>query len=181
MKDVRAIGMSSGAALALEAAAHGLSIDKLALYEPPFIVDDSRPPLPREYVAQLDALITAGRRGDAVAYTMTTAVGLPTEVVASMRDQPFWPAFEAVAHTLSYDGRVLGDTQFGSPAPLTRWSSVTVPALVVDGGASPASMQHAAQALVDVLPHARRRTLDGQTHEVAPEVLAPVLTEFFTG
>lgn len=174
-------GMSSGAALALDAAAHGLAITKLALYEPPFIVDDSRPPVPREYVSQLDTLIAAGRRGDAVAYAMTTAVGLPAEAVASMREQPFWPAFEAVAHTLAYDGRVMGDTQSGRPLPRDRWASVTVPTLVIDGGASPAYQHAAVHALVGVLPHARRRALDDQTHDVAPEVLAPVLAEFFAG
>lgn len=173
-------GMSSGAALALEAAKRGLAITKLALYEPPFIVDDSRPPVPPEYVARIDALIASGRRADAVAYVMTTAVGLPADVVAAMRDQPFWPAFEAVAHTLAYDGRVLGDTQSGSPAPLERWASVTVPTLVVDGGASPATQHAAGRALVEVLPHARPRTLAGQTHEVDPEVLAPLLVEFLT-
>src|SRR5205823_8608687 len=75
-------GHSSGAALALEAAARGLAITKLALYEPPFIVDDSRPPLPGDYVTQLTALLSSGRRGDAVAFFMTTAVGLPIAEVA---------------------------------------------------------------------------------------------------
>ena len=130
-------GMSSGAALALEAARRGLAISKLALYEPPFIVDDSRPPVPKDYVSQLDALVASGRRGDAVAYFLTTGVGVPADIVAAMRQQPFWPAFEAVAHTLAYDGRVLGDTQSGSRAPLARWATVTVPTLVIDGGQTP--------------------------------------------
>src|SRR5256714_1621277 len=92
-------GHSSGAALALEAAARGLAITKLALYEPPVIVDDTRPPLPGDYVTQLTELIAAGRRGDAVAFFMTTGVGLPVEAVAQMRHDPMWPALEDVAHT----------------------------------------------------------------------------------
>jgi pimeloyl-ACP methyl ester carboxylesterase len=174
-------GHSSGAVLALEAAARGLAITKLALYEPPFIVDDSRPPLPGDYVTQLTKLIASGRRGDAVAFFMTTGVGLPVEAVAQMRHDPMWPALEEVAHTLGYDGTIMGDTMRGNPLPLKRWASVTVPTLVMDGGESPAWQRTAVQALVDVLPHAQHRSLEGQTHGVAPDALAPVLEEFFAG
>jgi pimeloyl-ACP methyl ester carboxylesterase len=173
--------MSSGGALALEAAAHGVAITKLALYEPPLVVDDSHPPLPEDYVEQLKELISASRRGGALEYFMTKAVGMPAEAVAPIRDAPFWPPFEAVANTLAYDGSTMHDVSRGSSLPLTRWASVTVPTLVIDGGASPVWIHHAAQALSDVLPNARRCTLEDQTHEVAPEVLAPVLEEFFAG
>jgi pimeloyl-ACP methyl ester carboxylesterase len=173
-------GHSSGAVLALHAAARGLAIRKLALYEPPFIVDDSRPPIPHNYLAHLNELIGAGRRGDAVEYFMTAAVGMPAEAVAPMRNTPMMPALEAVAHTLPYDGAIMGDTLSGSTMPLNRWSSLEVPTLVMDGGASPAWQRSAVQALVDVLPNAQRRTMEGQTHGVAPELLAPVFEEFFT-
>lgn len=174
-------GMSSGAALALEAATHGLAITKLALYEPSFVVDGSRPPRPEDFLMQLTELISLGRRSDAVEYFLTKAVDVPVEVVAQMRNAPVWPAFEAVAHTLPYDGAIMADTMSGSPLPLKRWAAVTVPTLVMDGGASPVWMRHAAQALADVLPHAQRRTLEGQMHDVAPDVLAPVLEAFFNG
>lgn len=172
-------GMSSGAALALEAAKRGLAITKLALYEPPFIVDDSRPPLPREYAARLAELIASGSRGDAVAYFMTATAGVPAEFIAPMRSDPIWPAFEAVAHTLPYDAAVLGDTMSGDPSTLGRWASVAVPTLVIDGGASPAYVGNAARTLAELLPHGERRTLADQTHEYAPEILAPVVTAFF--
>lgn len=171
--------MSSGGHLALDAAARGAAIKKLALYEPPFIIDGSRPPLPEDYVTQLTKLASSGRRGDAVEYFMTKAVEVPAEFVAGMRQEPFWPAFEAVAHTLAHDGAFIADTMSGSPLPLKRWASVAVPTLVMDGGASPTWARNAAQTLADVLPHAQRRTLEGQTHDVAPEALAPVLAAFF--
>ena len=38
-----AVGLSSGAALALEAAASGLPLRKLAVYEPPFVTTDAAP------------------------------------------------------------------------------------------------------------------------------------------
>jgi pimeloyl-ACP methyl ester carboxylesterase len=173
-------GHSSGAALALEAAANGLPIVKLALYEPPFIVDDSRPELPRDYVTRLEELVSADRRGDAVEYFRTVAVGVPADMVAQMRSSPMWPSMEAVAHTISYDGRVMGDALVGSPEPLQRWESVTIPTLVMDGGASPDWQRNAVRALVDVLPDVRHRTLEGQGHGPADELLAPALIEFFT-
>jgi pimeloyl-ACP methyl ester carboxylesterase len=173
-------GMSSGAVLALDAAARGLAVSKLALYEPPFIVDDSRPPLPEDYVEQLTEMTSTGRPGDAVAYFMTEGMGMPPDTVAPMRDAPFWPAIEAVAHTLAYDGTIMRGTMGGGPLPATRWASVTVPALVMDGGDSPAYQRNAVRALADLLPGAQRRTLEGQTHEVDPALLAPVLEVFFS-
>jgi pimeloyl-ACP methyl ester carboxylesterase len=174
-------GHSSGAVLALEAAARGLAIPKLALYEPPFVVDDSRPPLPKDYVATLQELASSGRRGDAVAYFVTTGVGLPSEFADQMRNAPMWPALEALAPTLPYDGIIMGDTMSGRALPSEWATSVTTETLVMDGGASPAWQRTAVKALADLLPHAQRRSLEGQDHEVAPEVLAPVLVEFFAG
>jgi pimeloyl-ACP methyl ester carboxylesterase len=173
-------GKSSGAVLALQAA-RKLSITRLALYEPPFIVDDSRAPVPQDYVKHLTELVSSGRRGDAVEYFMTKAVDVPAEYVAQMRNAPSWRTMEALAHTLVYDGAVMGDTLSGKPLLAERWASVTVPTLVMDGGASPAWAHKGVQAIADILPNPQRRTLEGQTHAVAPEVLAPVLAEFFGG
>lgn len=167
-------GNSSGAVLALDAAAHGVAITKLALYEPPFVVDDSRPPVPASYRSELRALIAAGTRGDAVELCLTQAVGIPAELVGAMRSDPSWPAFEAVAHTLAYDAAVMADTMSGDPLPAQRWASVMVPTLVIEGGASPPHMASAAAALLERLSAAERRTLDGQAHDVAPATLAPV-------
>ena len=170
-------GHSSGAALALEAAAGGLAITRLALYEPPYIVGNSRPRPPQDFAAQLAELIASGRRGDAVALFLTEAVEVPAAAVAQMRNAPMWPALEAAAHTLIYNMAIMGD--FSVPAG--RVASVTVPTLVLDGGESPAWARQAVQAVVDALPNAQRRTLAGQTHGAAPEILVPVLEEFFAG
>jgi len=180
-------GHSSGAVLALEAARLlPTRITKLALYEPPFIIDDSRPPAPQDYAAHLTELVSTGRRGEAVAYFMTE-VGTPAEMVAQMRQSPMWPGLEEVAHTLAYDITIMGNTQRGDPLPLRKWASVTVPTLVMDGtvflgrGESHVFLRHGAQELATILPHAQRRTLEGQDHGPADEVLAPALKEFFLG
>jgi pimeloyl-ACP methyl ester carboxylesterase len=172
-------GMSSGAVLALEAAARIEGITKLAMYEPPFIVDDSRSPLPEGYMTQITDLVSSGRRGDAVELFMTKAVEVPAEFIAPMRNDPMWAEMEKVAHTLVYDNIIMGDNMAGKPLPAGRWASATMHTLVMDGGESPPWMRNAAQAVADTLPNAQRRTLEGQTHGVANEALAPVLEEFF--
>ena len=172
-------GHSSGAVLALEAAARGLAITRLALYEPPFIIDSNHPPLPKDYVARLNALVAAGRRGDAVELFMTAAVGVPAENIAQMKQSPMWAGMEKVAHTLAYDGIIMGNNMAGRPLQAKQWASATMPTLVLDGGASPAWAHSATQALTDALPNAQRRTLAGQSHGVNPALLAPILIDFF--
>ena len=175
-------GHSSGAVLALEAARLLKGrIEKLAMYEPPFIIDDSRPPAPEDYVPHLNKLIAEGRRSEAVEYFMIDAVLIPAEMVAQMRSTPMWPQIEAVAHTIPYDGAIMGETMSGNPATLKKWASVTVPTLVMVGGASPAFFHNGAQTLVDILSNATLRTLAGQDHGPADDLLAPVLAEFFNG
>jgi pimeloyl-ACP methyl ester carboxylesterase len=169
-------GTSSGAALALEAAASGLAITKLALWEPPFILDDSRPRPPADTARIYTELVSTGRRGDAVEFFMRQVVGLPAEFVAEARNAPWWPAQEALAHTLAYDATIMGDYSL----PTERVASVTTPTLVIAGGASPTWMRNTAQAVTDALPDGRHRTLEGQTHDVAPDAIGPVLEEFFT-
>lgn len=170
-------GYSSGATLSLKAAAHGLAITKLALYEPPLLVDDSRPRPPEDMAAQLAGLIAAGRRGEAVELFQTEVVGIPFEVVAQLRHAPFRPALEDMAHTLVYEMTIIGDLS----VPTELAASVAIPTLVMDGGDSPAFMRNGGQALVDALPNGQYRSLSGQTHDIVPGVLAPVLEEFFAG
>jgi pimeloyl-ACP methyl ester carboxylesterase len=169
-------GMSSAAGLTLHAAASGLAIPKVAVYEAPYIIDDTRPPLPDDYLEHLSELVSTGKAGEAVEYFLTQAAAVPPEFVGGMKQAPMWPGFEAVAHTLPYEAAVMGG-DYKSPAKLA--ASVTIPVLVGDGGASPDWMRNAAKALADVLPNAQRFTLEGQMHDVAPDVLAPVLTEFY--
>jgi len=173
-------GHSSGAVLALRAAGQlGKKIKKIALYEPPFILDDSRPPIPADYVAHLRELSAAGRNEDALIYFMTVAVGIPAEYVDGMKQAPFWASSVGVAHTISYDGEIMGDTMYGNPASLQQFAGITTPALVMVGGNSPAYQQNAVATLAQILPNAQYQSMAGQDHGIAPEVLNPALAEFF--
>jgi pimeloyl-ACP methyl ester carboxylesterase len=167
-------GYSSGAFLALQAAARGLPITRLALFEPPYRVDGVDPPDSADHAAHLAELIAAGRRGDAVEYFQTQLVGIPEEVVVQVRHAPFRPALEAMAQTLVYEATILGDRSL----PTELAGTVTIPTQVTAGGASFPFMRVTAQALADALPHGEARILDGQTHDIEPAVLGPVLAAF---
>lgn len=170
-------GPSSGAVLALDAANRLSGIKKLALYEVPFIVDDSRPPT-RDNWVRINAAVEAGHRSDAVKEFLK-AVGVPAVVIALMRLTPVWSKLEATAHTLPYDGALVQDCQRGEPLPADRWASVTAPTLVMDGGKSSAWIRNANRSLANVLPNAQGRTLEGQTHVVKGKAQVPMLVEFF--
>jgi pimeloyl-ACP methyl ester carboxylesterase len=166
-------GSSSGAVLAL-IAAESVPVTKLALWEPPF-VPEGVPGPPEDQVSQYETMIAEGRRGDAVEYFMTKVIGMPAEVVAGARTQPWWGATEALAHTLAYDARIMGD--YSIPNDLA--ASVKVPTMVIAGGADFPWMRQTAESLAAALPDGQVRILDGQGHDVDPGVLAPVLSEFF--
>lgn len=168
-------GTSSGAALALDAAASGLSIAKLALWEPPYILDGTRPRPPADTAKIYSDFIAEGRRDDAAEYFMVSVVGLPKEFAAQARSSPWWPAQLALAHTLAYDATIMGDYSL----PAERAASVTTPTIVLAGGASFDWIITTAQRLAEIMPKAQYLNLEGQTHDVAAQVMAPALLEFF--
>jgi pimeloyl-ACP methyl ester carboxylesterase len=166
-------GTSSGAALALEAAASGVPIAKLALWEPPFIQDETARP-PADQVERYEAMLAEDRRADMVEFFMREVVRMPPEFVDEARSAPFWAATEAIAHTLAYDARIMGDYSI----PIDRAVRVRVPTLILVGGASFPFMRETAESLVAALPHGEMRVLEGQTHDVAPEIMAAALRDF---
>jgi pimeloyl-ACP methyl ester carboxylesterase len=170
-------GVSSGAALVMEAAiALGNKVKKLAMYEAPFNDDEEAKRAWTAYIEELTTALAEDRRGDAMALFMKL-VGAPDEGIEQMRQEPIWPAFEAVAPTLAYDHTALLGKE--AAVPVDRAAKVKAPALVMDGSASFPFMHVSAVTLANAMPLGEHRTLEGQTHEVASEVIAPVLVEFF--
>jgi pimeloyl-ACP methyl ester carboxylesterase len=176
-------GSSSGAVLALDAANRlNSKIKKLALYEPPFIIDDSRPPMPNDFTGQVTDLVSADRRSAAVKLFFSKAMGIPAIGVLMMRIMPGWSKAKAMAHTLAYDLMIMEGTQAGKPLPTQRWASVSSPALVLTGEKSEAFFHSGARALADMLPNAEHRILKGQHHGsvvMAPKAIASELVGFF--
>jgi len=161
-------GYSSGAILALRAAADGLAIPKLALYDPPPTGGKAGTLAP-----ELSRLIEANRRGDAVELFQTDAVGIPSEIVVNMRHAPFRPALEAIAHTLIYDSIILAALPNNMP------ETVGIPTLVLSAEKMPPIMHQSAQSLANALPKGQHHLLTGQTHDIDPAVITPILKAFF--
>jgi hypothetical protein len=105
-------------------------------------------------------------------------VGMPAEQIDGMRRAPFWPGMEAVAPTLAYDHAAILGEPWSVPTDLA--ARVSVPALAMAGDASLPFMPDTARVLSQAIPQGQLRMLAGQTHEVSPGALAPVLVEFFT-
>lgn len=174
-------GLSSGAVLALKAAASGLNIKKMAIYDPAYRIDNSGPLPPPDFEQHVRSLIAADRRGGAVRYFMTKGMGAPGFVVTIMRLLPVWKRLTAVANTLPYDAAMLADHIPGQPFAAGKWSSVTVPTLVMTGDKAVVSLQNTAKALAQALPHAEFRSLAGLSHtNIDMKVIAPVVTEFLS-
>ena len=170
-------GHSSGAALALEAAIKlGKKVRKVAIYEVPYTLHAKERQEASEYYKRLKKSLGSGHRGEAVALFIRS-VGESDKQIQALKRMPMWRGLEKLAPTLAYDSEVLGK---GHSLPATRLSRITVPTLVMHGGAGAPFMRDAAQAVSKVIPKARLRTLPGQTHGVSPKVLAPVLEKFFS-
>ena len=172
-------GHSSGGCLALDATVKlGDKVKKLAIYEAPYNDDPEAQKAWGVYLKNLTDALASDRRGDAVALFMTL-VGIPAAQIEGMRQAPFWRGLEALAPSLAYDhGGVMGDDL---SVPVDQAARVGVPTLVMSGGNGAPFMQETAKTLAKAIPGARLRTLEGQTHDVSPEALAPVLVEFFAG
>lgn len=193
-------GYSSGAVLALKAAAGGSKITKLAVYDTPLMlnspetesvtsaarisnsggqaieVSNTRQFDPGAIAVEVDRLVQAGKRGEAVEVFQIKGVGIPAEMVKQMRNAPFRPALEKMAHTLVYEMTILADMT----APIEATKSLHIPTLWLAGAQGPAFMAGSAQALATAA-NGQAQVLAGQTHDLNAEVLAPILKDFFAG
>jgi pimeloyl-ACP methyl ester carboxylesterase len=177
-------GSSSGSVLALEAASKlGSKTKKLFIYEPPFIIDGSRPPMPDDFIEEVTDLVSAGRRNDAVKLFFTRGMGIPKIAVTLMRLlMPGWSRMAGMAHTLPYDLAILAGTQAGKPLPAKRWAATAGPTLVMVGGKSEAFFHTGAKALTEMLPNAQYRSLEKRDHSavlMAPKAIAAAVEQFF--
>lgn len=165
-------GVSSGAALALQAAAKlgATKIPKLAVYEPPYGQDERSF---KEQKQRVNELVQTGEPGDAAAYFLA-AIGMPAPALDDMKRSPEWQGISKLDFTLVYDYAVLGN---GAVPDAVK--QITVPTLVMDGEKSLPFMRPTADHIAQLIPTAQRKTVAGQTHQAAPEAVAPLLIAFF--
>jgi pimeloyl-ACP methyl ester carboxylesterase len=185
-RPVYLFGSSSGAALALDAANRlGSKVARVFLYEPPFIVDNSRPPLSESLLKEINAALMANDRTEAVTLFFTKGMGIPRPGVLFMRLMlPAWPEMLKLAHTVPYDLEIVSGTQSGKPLPRDRWSSVGAPTMVAVGGKSEPFFHAGAKALVGLVPAGTYRSLDGLDHSAvltAPQTIGSAAIQFFAG
>jgi pimeloyl-ACP methyl ester carboxylesterase len=166
-------GMSSGAALSLVAAAAGVPMTGLVVFEPPYRLPGA-PPAPERYLERMTEFGAARRSVDAARLFME-AVGMPPEAFDGMLQTPEWPTFAAMAHTLAYDAAVMDD----SAVPEELLARVPVPTIALASSASPDWLRGGAEAVGKFVPGARYRQVDGVFHDAPPEIVGPIITEFF--
>ena len=166
-------GHSSGAVIALEAAARGVPITAVVAYEPPYLAGGD-PQTARAARERISAAIDEDRRRDAIAIFLMECVGVPQEQVATLEHWPDYPGMLAVAHTLPYDMAVSNDATL----PIERLRTIEVPVLMLDGSMSAPAFAEASRCLAAELPRAERRVLDGEGHGAPPQVVAPIIEQF---
>ena len=171
-------GQSSGGALVLAAAASGVPMTKVGAYESPFVgLRPGKDGEPRDYLAELDALLAAGDRGGVVSYFMVKMVGAPWFVPTMMKlNRKVWAQLRAVAHTVPNDARVLrGDFE----VPVAEFAAIDRPSLIMAGSKGAPAMLAAQETIARAIPGAEHLVLQGQTHQVSDQALAPELRRFF--
>ena len=168
-------GHSSGAILALRAAIGGVPIRRLAVNEPPFILNGTRPLPSADVLRRIEALLAAGDRDGALRVFFVDHVGMPEAAVGAMTATPVWPRMLALAHTVPYDAAIAGT----SAADLAPFAALPTRTLVLTGTASAPWLGETARTLAATLPNAELLELSGQPHSPAPDVLAPPLIRFF--
>jgi len=171
-------GHSSGAVLALRAAAAGVPVDRLVAHDPPFTPNPGGDPARVRYSTELERSLADAGRGDAVELFMGLT-GMPAEVIAAMRESPAWPGFEAIAPTLSYDSQVMGDRDCGGAIPIAMLERLRVPLLVLAGGAVDDWMKRAGALVAEHVSDGRYEEIPGAGHAVQPEAYASMVVEFF--
>jgi pimeloyl-ACP methyl ester carboxylesterase len=167
-------GFSSGGVLALRAATELPGITRLALYEVPFVPGRAGSDLP----ARLEALVDAGRPGDAVVLFQTEGIGLPAEVVEGIRRSPMFAALEAIARSTVHDATITTELS----TPTAAMSAVPVPTLVLNGESTWPALTESARTLAAILPRVRHVTVAGGANHGIPAVeTARILREFIAG
>lgn len=174
-------GWSSGGAVALRAAGADIGVDKLVVYETPFKTDpDAKYPVD-DYGARLEQIVAEGDSMRAAKHFMRNAIGMPAPLVTVMSLTPMFRKFAANGLTLTFDLAALGEhNMHGRPLDATEWATVTCPTLVAYGAKTYPVLKHASKALSEVLPNATLHELPGQSHNVSPNAIVPLLAPFVT-
>lgn len=171
------VGFSSGACLAIEAAAAGLSITRLAVYEPPYMVGPKARKVPANFEAEVQQLVADRRYGDAVAYFMTKLIGMPSIFLIPMKLSKMWKQITPQAPSLPFDMAAVN----GFEPPIERMRRISYPTLAIHGTKTFPVLIDSTTLCAKTIPGAGHAVLPGQSHEVKAEAIAPELVRFLSG
>jgi pimeloyl-ACP methyl ester carboxylesterase len=170
-------GHSSVAGVALRAAAGGSPITRLVLHEPPYGPDDDQSRRQgRELAECIREALGDDRRADAIKLFMADS-GMPAEIVDGMSSDP---RMQAIGPTMLYDLEVMGEFNSGGVIPEDLVRAISIPTLVIAGGASPDFFRDTAARITELLPDGTHTILEGQDHGAPADVVAPVVADFLT-
>jgi len=170
--DAAVLGHSSGAVLALFAAAQGVSVRRLFLSEPPFHFGEGDPA--PDFVDRLQAAVDEGRAADAVVLFQREGVGLPDEMIEQIRQSPLFEALLPLAQSTVYDATLTRDVSTPTPAML----GTAVPVTILCGEQTFPFLATAARRLADAMPAAELLiTPESVGHRLDPATAARVVAE----
>ena len=177
-------GSSSGAVLALRAAERlGPAVSRVIAYEPPLILDDTRPPVAARQATEVSRLLAEGHNAAAVRYFFGAIMGIPRAGVLAMRLMPGWSRMVGMAPTLRNDLAVMAGLQDGTPLPQDTFADVSAPTLILTGSKSEMFFHNGAASLAAGLPHGEAQVLQGLHHGSAvmgSATLAEAISGFVT-
>ncbi|HET7274100.1 MAG TPA: alpha/beta hydrolase [Longimicrobiaceae bacterium] len=167
-------GHSSGAVLALEAALDlgGDRVDKVVMYDPPYVHDEAERSEYGKLSQQVRDLLRVGKNARAMT-TFLKGIGMPKLFVYLVRLMPGWRTMAALAPTLAYDIALTRNLP-----PVVRAARITVPVQLIVGEKSPAGIHDVANQLVKAIPGATFIQLAGQGHMAGAKAILPVLAGF---
>lgn len=171
---VALFGNSSGGAIALAAAASGLPISKLVLWEVP--LDEELGTGGAEFLAGLRQRLAVGDGDATIEYFMKD---MPREWLEGSKASPGWPIMTAMGPSLEPDAEALAWTQSASRPAL--WAGIAQPVLVLVGEQTLDLMRPAADSLVANLPHAVLDTAPAADHAWEPKSMALKIAGFLVG
>ncbi|WP_125613434.1 alpha/beta fold hydrolase [Specibacter cremeus] len=163
-------GHSSGCSIALAAAASGLPVDGLALWEAPLGPEGGGA---REWADEVDRRISAGDLEGALVHYMKD---MPPEFLANARTSPVFPTMVSQVVSHRPDAESLA---WAESAPLAElFSGINVPVQVMTGEETYPVMLTAAEAIVAAIPGATHKRMPGANHTWDPVPMAAELAAF---
>ncbi|MBM7503506.1 alpha/beta fold hydrolase [Agromyces aurantiacus] len=168
---VALFGNSSGGSIALAAAAAGLPVNALVMFEVPLGVEQGTDGA--EFLAGLRDRIAGDDPDAVVEYYMKD---MPAEWLEQAKTSPSWPLMVRIGPSLEADAESLAWAQSAPHAELL--GRIQAPTLVLVGEETLDVMTRSADAMVAAMPAAEQRAIPAAQHQWQPEVMAATIAEF---